>query len=256
MDTALTTEGYHLEYRESRAARRLSWESHCHARYEMIAVLEGDVEIAPEGHRYRLTAGQTLIVPPLCYHTVTSRAEDGIYRRVTALFSEEAVPTVLREAFRARTALFPVFPLPTASRLADLCRAEEKAFLAPLAEGLMTEALYACLLSEVHPERGTVDTRLQDALAYVDAHPFEKITIGQLARALACSPSTVSHLFSERLGTSPKQYVLEKRMALAEREIALGTPPTLVAARLGYANYSSFYRLYRKRFQRSPREKE
>ena len=253
MSHRLSAGGYRIESKESRAERRLLWESHCHARFEMIAVLEGDVEICPEGRRYRLTAGQALFVPPLVYHTVASRTEGGVYRRVTALFPADAVPGAIRARFEARAAEMPVFSLPVAARLAALCGREDAAPCAPLAEALMTEALYACLEAETHTERDAVDERLREALAYVDAHLGDDVSIARIAGALACSPSAISHLFTARLGTSPKQYILQKRMALAEREIALGTPPTLVAERLGYANYSSFYRIYKKHFQRSPR---
>ncbi len=46
------------------------WDSHCHAQFEMIAVLEGDISIMLEGRSYRLTEKQTVIIPQLLYHTM------------------------------------------------------------------------------------------------------------------------------------------------------------------------------------------
>jgi AraC-like DNA-binding protein len=57
------------------------------------------------------------------------------------------------------------------------------------------------------------------------------------------------------MGISPKQYVLQKRMALAAKLIREGVPPTKVALRVGYENYSNFYRIYQKYLQKPLLEK-
>jgi len=51
---------------------------------------------------------------------------------------------------------------------------------------------------------------------------------------------------------SPKQYILQKRMALAAKLIREGVPPTEVALRVGYDNYSNFYRMYQKHLHAAP----
>ena len=61
------------------------------------------------------------------------------------------------------------------------------------------------------------------------------------------------HLFEERMKISPKQYILQKKLALANKLIEDGVPPTLAAVRIGYDNYSNFYRMYRKRYGNCPK---
>ena len=48
------------------------------------------------------------------------------------------------------------------------------------------------------------------------------------------------------MNISPKQYILQKKLALANKLMDEGVPRTVVAMQVGYENYSNFYRLYRK----------
>ncbi len=51
---------------------------------------------------------------------------------------------------------------------------------------------------------------------------------------------------------SPKQYILQKKPAYAAQLIRQGMPSTPAAMRVGYENYSNFYRMYRKHLQNTP----
>ena len=62
------TEVFQIEYIESENHSSILWESHCHAKYEMIAVLDGDITVMLEGQSYRLQKNQIIIIPPLFYH--------------------------------------------------------------------------------------------------------------------------------------------------------------------------------------------
>ena len=89
------TKDFEIEYTESESAHSVLWERHCHSQYEMIAVAEGDITVTLEGQNYRLKENQILIVPPLFYHSVKANGE-GSYRRITALFGADIIPSVLR----------------------------------------------------------------------------------------------------------------------------------------------------------------
>jgi methylphosphotriester-DNA--protein-cysteine methyltransferase len=52
---------------------------------------------------------------------------------------------------------------------------------------------------------------------------------------------------------SPKQYILQKKLALANKMIGEGISPTETAVQLGYENYSSFYRMYVKQYDTMPK---
>ena len=250
MTRKLVTDAFLFEYRESEIDHTVLWESHCHAQFEMIAVLEGDVSVMLEGRVYRLIEHQVVVIPPLCYHTITANKK-GAYRRVTVLFDRSAIPEVLCPRFLSPETEVAVTRFPQIEELRQICL-EESAFYAPLAESLMICILYGIAQSkETHAEKES-DAFLEVVIRYIDAHLSEKILLEDLARCTSRSKSSVSHLFEEKMNVSPKQYVIQKKLAYAERLIRDGMPPTAAAVQIGYENYSDFYRMYRKHFGKNP----
>ena len=251
MENSFHTDGYEFEYIESNIDTTLLWESHCHARFEMIAVLEGDISIMLEGKSYRLTEGQSVIIPPLAYHTITANKR-GFYRRVTALFDLEVIPAVLQSRFLQNGKDIAIFSSPQIEELKIICKKEDPSLYAPLAQSLMIKLFYDNLRARESNNVTEADEFLQKTVMYIDQHLDEKILLEDLARHTSRSKSSFCHLFEEKMNISPKQYILQKKLALANKLIVDGTPPTVAAIRVGYDNYSNFYRMYHKHFGSSP----
>ncbi len=238
------TENFNLEYTESEINHPVLWESHCHSQYEMIAVSEGDITVTLEGQKYVLKENQVIIIPPLCYHFVTAN-EKGIYRRITALFSIDAVPFSIHSQFcdwgkNAKIVSFEVVGLES------LCKCENAEFYAPLADSFMVQIFYSAIMQNQSEVKTKADEFLQKALEYIDSNLEKKILLDDLARYTAHSKSSFCHLFEQKMNISPKQYIIQKKLALANKLISEGVPHTEAAIQVGYENYSNFYRLYRK----------
>lgn len=252
MELGFKTDRFEFCYKESRIENSVLWESHCHPKFEMIAVLAGDIGIVLEGRQYRLTDGQAVIVPPLLYHTITVNRR-GDYLRLTALFDIAAVPEVLRERFCEKDVRVFTFVSQNVEELCHICGAEEQhRFYEPLAESLMIRIFYSYAQSEGKSADRELDGTLQEILLYIDAHLGDNIRLDDIASHVARSKSSVCHLFREKMGVSPKQYILQKKLALALKLIRDGTPPTVAAVQVGYENYSDFYRMYRKHYRSAP----
>lgn len=245
MSYELQTEHFRLTYSESDVEDPVLWERHCHGEFEMIAVLEGDVSVMLEGRCYRLVEHQTVFLPPLLYHTVTANKKCR-YRRVTALFDIGAVPAVLRPHFECKGSALAILEAREAEDLRRCCASRDAAYYAPLAEGLLTGLFYRDAEARSAGTGGETDDFLQKLLPYIDAHLGAQISLDELAALTARSKSSLCHLFEERMGTSPKQYILQKKLALAGKLIRDGVPLTEAALQVGYDNYSSFYRIYKK----------
>ena len=136
--------------------------------------------------------------------------------------------------------------------LGRICKESDPDFYAPLAEALMVELLYRSAQSVQTETSESEDSFLREVVAYIDEHLCEKILLDDLALRTAHSKSSLCHLFRSKMNVSPKQYILQKKMALAEQLIRDGMPPTAAALRVGYENYSNFYRLYTKLYGANP----
>ncbi|MBO5269250.1 MAG: helix-turn-helix transcriptional regulator [Clostridia bacterium] len=256
MECGFQTDRYAVQYKNTEAEPSLLWESHCHSLYEMIAVLDGDVTVAVEGRPLRLTAGTVTIVPPLAYHTIAVN-KSGAYRRVTVLFDTAALPSVLALRFQSAENADKLLKTDRAEALARAASEEDTAFFQPLFHSILTEILYEYVLAGADTalaEDTLPDETLRAILDDIEAHLSEKITLDGIAARVARSKSSVCHLFQSKMQISVKQYILQKKFALAARMIRDGTPPTTAAVRIGYDNYGNFYRMYRKIFGISPEE--
>ena len=237
-----------IKYTETGIESTVLWEKHCHSRFELIAVISGDVSVILEGAEYRVKAGECIIIPPLSYHSVTIN-EGGVYRRVTALFPIDLVPEVLRPRLRSDAAVFysshPV-------RLSDIVKRQSHELYAPLAVSVMVEIFYDMLEVKSDTARPDKDEFIRSTVLYIDEHLGESITLDELARHTSRSKSSFCHLFEEKMKISPKQYILRKKLATARKMIAEGVPPTLAAVQVGYESYSNFYRQYLKHYGTAP----
>lgn len=253
MNYTFKTSEFELSYVKSINDGSILWENHCHARFEMIAVLEGNVNVMIEGKRYCLKENQIIIIPPLCYHSITIN-KSGIYKRITGLFDLSTIPSVLQSEFAKKDTDINVFYSTNLERLKEACKKVNATFYAPLVKSLIIQIFYEALKTTNKQAETEIKTDdfLQKVVSYIDQHLLEKILLDDIARHVLRSKSSFCHLFEEKMKISPKQYILQKKLALASKLISEGTPPTIASMQLGYDNYSNFYRIYLKHFGVSP----
>ncbi|MFD7551932.1 helix-turn-helix domain-containing protein [Streptomyces sp. NPDC059816] len=92
------------------------------------------------------------------------------------------------------------------------------------------------------------------AMAHVEAHLADPLTVPRLARVAGVSHNHLTRLFRARTGTTVVGYVRERRMARARhllRESTLSV--TAVAAAVGIADLQAFNKACRRAFGHSPR---
>ncbi len=83
---------------------------------------------------------------------------------------------------------------------------------------------------------------------YIADHAEVNITLGEVARHVGKSSSTVSHLVKSKTGMTFKNMVIEQKMTLAEKLMKSHPEKTIeeIAAETGYDDPFYFSRLYRK----------
>ena len=89
---------------------------------------------------------------------------------------------------------------------------------------------------------------LNEVLAYVENHLSEKITLEETARYFYVSVSTITQLFRQKMGTSFYRCVTQRRLIAAKVRIGNGEALDDVSRAVGFADYSSFYRAFKKEY--------
>ena len=96
---------------------------------------------------------------------------------------------------------------------------------------------------------------VQEAIAYIEGHYAENITVADLAAALAIDRSYLYRIFKNDTGISPKEYLNTYRIDVARSLLAeTDLSVSQIALSVGFTTFSSFYRLFVRQFSCSPRE--
>ena len=103
--------------------------------------------------------------------------------------------------------------------------------------------------AEMIPTAGSAaDTRMADRIRdYLDRQFTEPVTLQSVAAAFRCSEPYISHVFKKATGYSPIQYVIRRRIGLAQTYlISSDYTATQIATLVGYDNTNYFNTLFTK----------
>lgn len=109
-------------------------------------------------------------------------------------------------------------------------------------------------------DRGTVSMKaeqpelLDRAMAYMEENLASKITLADVARHLYVSESTVSQTFRNKMGVSFHRCLTQRRLIAAKQLIQENRMLEDVGQAVGFPDYSTFYRAFKKEFGISPRQ--
>lgn len=95
---------------------------------------------------------------------------------------------------------------------------------------------------------------LDKVMAYIEEHYVEHITIHDIAHKFYISESSISHQFRQKMGVSIYHYITQRRLISAKNLISKGTALEQVAVRVGFSDYSAFYRAFKQEYGISPRQ--
>lgn len=119
------------------------------------------------------------------------------------------------------------------------------------ATGLIYE-FFSILVQNANIGKDNVNS-VKTALRIMDYNYSSPITVEQIAKRLSLNTSYFSRFFSEQVGTSPKQYLLNKRIERA-KELLLETNASIfeIANSVGYDDQLYFSRIFKKHIGLSP----
>ncbi len=241
---------------------------HSHSHYEIYLFCEGDLERYVVGAKsYTLQRGDLLLIPPMVMHHPVFQEEARRYERYVLWLSQEYWEQLIEGdpdlagamgLCRQRGEYLLRFPSPAVSRMlerelknmwaefqgSDLCRDTAIRisclnFLVQLNRGASEETVVDSLRDSGSP-------LLEQVIAYIHRHYGQPITLQDTARRFFVSPSTVEHLFTQKLGLSFYRYVTKRRMLESRIQIAAGVPIKEVCRSCGYTDYSNFYKAFTK----------
>ncbi len=91
-------------------------------------------------------------------------------------------------------------------------------------------------------------------VAYINANLSEEISLESLSKRFYLSKTHLIRLFKKYTGTTFWNYLLAKRLVLAHELLQKGNRPTTVFIKAGFNDYSTFFKAYKSKYGKSPKE--
>lgn len=244
---------------------------HSHNFYEILFCHSApDVEYLVGAERYRLQKGDVIMIPPgISHRPLVPEIMSEPYRRDVLWINADMIDqleTLVPQEFRLNAQESRL--LRTAGTrwefIGELFRHGVREFEGQEA-GWEEIVLGNTIQLLVYLRRAVQDRSaaplqaekpelLDQALAYIEAHLAEKITLGDIAKHCWVSQSTITQTFRNKMGVSFYRCVTQRRLIAAKSLIIEGMQLESVGRKVGFADYSSFYRAFKQEFGISPRQ--
>lgn len=244
---------------------------HSHEYYEFYFFLSGQTRIVVEDTDICPQRGDVLIFPPHCMHRNIHLGVDEPYERFYINVSRELVQSVGNGKFQLAAELDALIQAKgfhfhlIESALEELLQLTDELISASsqdtAAEDLMNHYRMCMLLLRATSLLQTstaiqrrVQSRMNPLLRYLNEHVTEAISLDHLSNTFYLSKFALLREFKEHTGLSIHQYILARRILLAQELLSQGIKPNQVSEQCGFSDYTSFYRAFRNRTGTSPNQ--
>lgn len=245
---------------------------HNHDGYEIILFLSGKTAFYNEMDGKTLERGDIILVPPYAYHGVV--LEDvAHYERVVINFTKK----YLNKIGEDKAELKKIFYQDVAGKINYLhvCEDQIQEFLVLVhktrkaceekrtGSNILRLAyfmeLFVLLMRcadkrEVYGHENIMPEIVSKTFSYIEEHVQEDISVDMLARHLHHNSDYLSRCFHRVAGISLQQFIIAKKMTLAQKFLSEGKLPSDTCYAVGYHNYSNFSRIFSKYIGMSPKQ--
>lgn len=245
---------------------------HSHSYYEMVYVLSNSgTQYLVGTKRYLLQRGDIILVPPGVGHKPLFPSELAEpYRRIVLWVSSdflESMKYIVKfddtPNFREDIYLLHTNGTPWESLgnyfQAGLKEAQDKqpgweASLYGNTMQLFTNFYRALLDPQSHTAKTEKPELLDNLVGYIESHLSERITLADTASRFFVSESTIGQTFQKKMHVSFYHYVTQRRLIAAKSMVLEEPNLDVLSEKVGFTDYSTFYRAFKKEFGISPRE--
>ena len=233
----------------------------------LIYFLHGRGNIKIEGNRYNLSDGDAVLLNPgeLFHCTV----DDHVYHERIVLYFKESVFNALPfdtvglfEPFYARSkGVGNLVPAPVMQDTGLSQKLEQLLGIITQQDSHSNLLSFCSVLESLAllnkadlplQEQRTQKSHVDKVLSYINTHFADSISIEDIAGTLGINKSYLSHLFKERVGMSPWNYVILRRLNHFNDLLQRGESIEQACYDVGFQNYSNFFRLYKKHMGITP----
>jgi AraC-like DNA-binding protein/mannose-6-phosphate isomerase-like protein (cupin superfamily) len=234
------------------------YHNHSHLGCEMLLFIGGNAYFVIENKRFELSSGDLLFIAPGQHHNIILDTQTP-YERYVVKFPEHDIPEMLLPAFKQLgcfktndamiQALFKRFDSHVETyRGVDLCG---------LLKCVLIEILYfSCNENSPQLEYKVYKENMIEVINYINRYIEKKLLLEDICKHFHYSKSFICKEFKECMNIPIMQYVRTKKIMLADSLLKKGMKPAKIFEQCGFSDYSTFFRAYKKLFDKAPSYKK
>lgn len=234
---------------------------HTHEVPELLYIIEANGSHIIEDREYPLKKNDLVIVPPASYHQIKLNSPSP-YERYNICFDPEILKNIDIDSIYKK---IEVINCANHKIISDIFKKTDyySKVLNPKDFKDMTQMLIREIFYNLSVYDGLSNTEaivlsplLSEALTFINENLFTLKSISEISRKLYITDGHLFEIFKSQLKITPKNYINSKRLHTARQEISMGAKPTEVYERVGFNDYTSFYRNYVRFFGHSPSQEK
>ena len=239
--------------------------SHCHDDYEILFIISGEGRYLLEGTAFTILPGSLIFIKPFEYHCVAID-KDVTYERYVINFSRSALTPEVADVLDAflqdgaiggrvyssshlsetLQSIFSRFSV--ASSIAEKDRKERDLYL----KLVLSELVLLLTVSKCEAFATNEEELGARVIKYLNENISRNLSLDHLAKRFFVSKYYLCRAFKNHNGISVHGYINQKRVMYAKQLIDSGVNASSAAYKVGFGDYSSFYRAYVKIIGKSP----
>ncbi len=237
-------------------------DSHCHDFFEILYVISGSGKYIVEGAEYKVCPRTLMLIRPLAYHHLVLD-KSCVYERFLIHFPKSALSPDALKLLENMTSsneesgnYYPPRALGNAA-ISVFDRFDFASGLPETEKDAYTRNLLSELIILLSAAGGEKMVQNEDELGarvirYLNGNIERDISLDKLAKRFFVSKYYLCRAFKKHNGVSVHGYINYKRIMYAKQLIESGESASGAAYKVGFGDYSAFYRAYVKIVGRSP----
>lgn len=251
----VSSNSLYVSHRLTSAQKKDVFANHIHDCIELIYIVKGRFTFTAENSTFFLKENDLVFIPPHLFHFLENLDKEFerciVQIRNASLMEYLSLDKPYKYNLKNHPELQDIFL--RFDNFYKLFYGQNNEYLIRITELLFEEMLI--LLSQVTwAEMNENDFLLHangnylmdDIIEYINNNIENVRSLKQLSEHFYISVSQLNKMFSKNWHISPAKFIEFKRMVYAKTLIQKGTKPLAVSQLLGYSNYSTFFRNYKK----------
>lgn len=253
-----------------------SFPLHWHEEMEIVYVYSGIARYIVDFKEYIVKKGDILIIPPCALHSFEQVKDEEFIAR-TIIFGQKMLNSNLVDVCSTRY-IMPIFNNETCLPVM-LENDKHKKEISNILEQVIEEHINRriafelrikikllefilffyendlCSKAENDSSSARTSMQIRTITNYIEDYYGEKILLSDLAKSANMSVYHMAHIFKKATGKTPNEYINDYRLAMATDKLLHEDIPILeIAMECGYNNISYFNRIFKERFNITPKE--